>query len=101
MEKNISVFVAGLIFGLGLALSGMTHASKVLGFLDVAGDWDPSLALVMGAGLLVNFVFFRMALRRGAPLFASTFCLPPTTALDARAEHNLLRSYRRSATAAR
>ena len=76
-------FVSGVLFAVGLALSGMTHPSKVLAFLDVAGDWDPSLLFVMGAGVLVNVVFFRWALRRGAPLLASSFALPERTAVDA------------------
>jgi uncharacterized membrane protein YedE/YeeE len=66
----------------------MTHPSKVLGFLDFAGaargQWDPSLALVMGGGVLVNLVFFRLALRRGAPLLALSFSLPPRAHVDSR-----------------
>ncbi|HEY6461597.1 MAG TPA: DUF6691 family protein, partial [Polyangiaceae bacterium] len=63
-------------------VSGMTHPSKVLGFLDVAGDWDPTLALVMAAGVGVNVLFFRWALRRGAPLRATRFSLPDLTRVD-------------------
>jgi len=75
--------VSGAVFAVGLAVSGMTHPSKVLAFLDVAGAWDPSLALVMGSGVLVNFVFFRAATRRGAPLLAQRFSLTTRTAIDA------------------
>ena len=83
MKRVVVAYVTGVLFALGLGISGMTHPSKVLGFLDFAGDWDPSLALVMGSGLLVNFVFFRMAARRGAPLLAPAFSLPQKTVIDA------------------
>ena len=83
MKRLAVAYVCGLLFAVGLGISGMTHPSKVLGFLDFAGDWDPSLALVMGSGVLVNFVFFRMATRRGAPLLAPSFYLPTRTAVDA------------------
>jgi len=82
--KRLAVaFASGLIFAIGLGISGMTHPSKVLAFLDFAGDWDPSLALVMGGGVLVNLVFFQLALRRGAPLMAASFSVPPHARLDA------------------
>jgi uncharacterized membrane protein YedE/YeeE len=82
--KRLAVaFVSGLLFAIGLGIAGMTHPAKVLGFLDFTGDWDPSLALVMGGGVLVNVVFFRLALRRGAPLLAPSFSLPPQARLDA------------------
>ena len=84
MRRLALAYVCGVVFAVGLAISGMTHPSKVLAFLDFTGDWDPSLALVMGAGLAVNFVFFRIAARRGAPLLARSFSLPPKTAVDAR-----------------
>lgn len=83
MKRLAVAYVSGLLFALGLGISGMTHPSKVLGFLDFAGDWDPSLALVMGGGVLVNLVFFQLALRRGAPLLATSFSLPTQTRVDA------------------
>ena len=83
MKRLVVAYVSGALFAVGLGISGMTHPSKVMGFLDFAGDWDPSLALVMGSGVLVNFVFFRMAARRGKPLLAPSFYLPPRTAVDA------------------
>lgn len=83
MKQLVVAYVSGLLFAVGLAISGMTHPSKVLAFLDFAGDWDPSLALVMGSGVLVNFVFFRLATRRGAPLLTPSFSLPAKTAVDA------------------
>jgi uncharacterized membrane protein YedE/YeeE len=82
--KRLAIaYVSGVLFAAGLAVSGMTHPAKVQGFLDFAGDWDPSLALVMGAGVAVNLVFFRLARRRGAPLLAPAFSLPHQTAIDA------------------
>jgi uncharacterized membrane protein YedE/YeeE len=82
--KRLAIaFVSGLLFAIGLGISGMTHPAKVLAFLDFTGDWDPSLALVMGGGVLVNLVFFQLALRRGAPLLASSFSLPSPTRIDA------------------
>jgi uncharacterized membrane protein YedE/YeeE len=82
--KRLAVaFASGLLFAIGLGVSGMTHPGKVLGFLDFAGDWDPSLAMVMGGGVLVNLVFFQLALRRGAPLLAPAFSLPPQSRIDA------------------
>jgi uncharacterized membrane protein YedE/YeeE len=83
VRRLVVAYVCGLVFAVGLGVSGMTHPSKVLAFLDFAGDWDPSLALVMGSGVLVNLVFFRIATRRGAPLLASSFALPTSTAVDA------------------
>jgi len=76
-------FAVGVLFAVGLGVSGMTHPSKVLAFLDVAGDWDPSLAFVMGSGVLVNFVVFRRALKRGAPILARSFSMPVRAAVDA------------------
>jgi uncharacterized membrane protein YedE/YeeE len=60
MQRAIEFF-AGLIFGLGLLISGMTDPGKVQGFLDLAGKWDPSLALVMGGGVAIGLIGFRLA----------------------------------------
>lgn len=62
MKKNLLTLLAGLLFGAGLALSGMTDPSRVIGFLDLTGEWDPTLAFVMGGALLVfsaGYFFFR------------------------------------------
>jgi uncharacterized protein len=83
VNRLIVAYLCGLVFAVGLGVSGMTHPSKVLAFLDFTGDWDPSLALVMASGVLINLVFFRIATRRGAPLLASSFALPERTAVDA------------------
>ena len=75
---------AGLLFGAGLALGGMTDPAVVLGFLDVAGAWNPALAFVMGGALAVTFVGYRLAFRRAGPLLAGRFSLPTADAIDAR-----------------
>ncbi len=81
-------FVIGLIFGLGLVISGMSNPAKVLNFLDVAaipaGTWDASLAFVMAAAVIVTFIGFRFVLRRQRPFFGEKFHLPVATGLDAR-----------------
>lgn len=70
---------AGLLFGVGLVLSGMTDPAKVVNFLDIAGTWDASLMFVMGAAVIVAFVGFRLSKARGKPLFADSFppAVPP------------------------
>lgn len=75
---------AGALFGLGLAVSGMANPQKVVAFLDVAGDWDPTLAFVMGGALLVAFPAFRLIFRRKRPILADGFELPTKSAVDAR-----------------
>ena len=82
--KNIFNLVAGLLFGLGLAVSGMINPAKVIGFLDITGDWDPSLAFVMGGGVLVTSLTFRLVLRRSAPVFSDIFHLPTKNDIDRR-----------------
>ncbi len=74
--------LAGLVFALGLGLAGMTQPSKVIGFLDVAGDWDPSLAFVMGGAIAVHLTAYRLLRGRGRPLVASRFQLPTRTDID-------------------
>lgn len=81
--KIASGLVAGLMFGAGLALSGMTNPHKVLNFLDVTRHWDPSLALVMAAAVPVSGLAFWLAKRRGRPLFESAFVLPANRRLEA------------------
>lgn len=79
-----SAFAAGLVFGVGLILSGMTDPGKVIGFLDVAGDWDPSLAFVMGGAILVGFFAFRFAGKRATTFLGSALQLPHNRAIDKR-----------------
>ena len=80
----IMASVAGLIFGIGLILSGMTDPSKVLGFLDLGGNWNPSLAFVMGGAVSVAFVGFRLAARRKRALLGGPILLPTATRIDRR-----------------
>lgn len=84
MGKNLSALIAGLIFGVGMAVSGMTNTARVRSFLDIFGAWDPTLAFVMGAGLVVTIIGYRLVFRRAAPLFADAFSLPTRTDIDAR-----------------
>lgn len=81
-------FLAGLLLGLGLVVSGMSDPAKVLNFLDLAaiasGGWDPSLVFVMAGAIAVAFFGFRAVLRRPRPLFEPAFTLPPTSGIDAR-----------------
>ena len=77
MMRHISIILIGALFGAGLALSGMLNPSKVAGFLDLFGTWDPSLAFVMGSGATISLFAHRMAQRR-APLLAEQYAFPPT-----------------------
>ena len=81
--KSLAALLCGLIFGIGLALSGMTDTAKVLGFLDLFGQWDPDLAFVMGGAVLVTLVSFRFILR-ASPLLAPHFSLPTRRDIDSR-----------------
>ncbi|HKW37657.1 MAG TPA: DUF6691 family protein [Burkholderiales bacterium] len=82
--RNASALLAGLIFGLGLAISQMVNPEKVLDFLDVSGNWDPSLALVMAGAVGVAMLAFRFVLARKQPMFESEFHLPRMTKVDRR-----------------
>ena len=84
MNQNVAALVAGILFGIGLAVSQMINPAKVIGFLDIFGRWDPSLALVMAGALSVAFVGFRLIAARTAPLFATSFDLPTRRDLDSR-----------------
>ncbi len=84
MQRTIIGFGCGLVFGVGLLISGMIQPAKVLGFLDVAGAWDPSLAVVMGAALAVTSAGFAVARRRGQPLFDRQSLWPTSTVIDRR-----------------
>jgi len=82
--RLLSSFAVGLVFGLGIALSGMINPAKVLNFFDVAGAWDPSLAFVMGGALVTTFLGYRIVLRRAAPLIEPRFQIPTSRDIDAR-----------------
>ena len=74
----------GLLFGLGLIVSGMADPAKVLNFLDLFGTWDPSLAFVMGGAVIVAFVGYRIVLKRPAPVAGGRFRLPTRSDIDGR-----------------
>jgi uncharacterized protein len=84
MRSKLAALAAGLVFGVGLVLAGMTNPAKVTAFLDVLGRWDPSLAFVMIGAIGVHFVLLRRVLRRGRPLFAGVFQTPKSTVIDGR-----------------
>jgi uncharacterized membrane protein YedE/YeeE len=74
--------VSGLLFGIGLTLSDMINPQRVLGFLDVAGSWDPTLAFVMGGALLVTFPAFQLVKKFGQPVCAAQFQIPTNKVID-------------------
>lgn len=82
MQKVIVAGLIGLIFGAGIAISGMANPAKVLNFFDFAGTWDPSLALVMGGALAVTAVGYFFVLKRPAPVFDKAFHLPTSKDID-------------------
>jgi len=81
---RISEFLVGLLFGLGLILSGMTDPGKVIGFLDLFGSWDPSLALVMGGAIAVGFFAFSLAQKRTMNFLGGLLRLPNSQVIDRR-----------------
>lgn len=83
MLRLVVALFSGALFGLGLAISGMADPAKVIGFLDVTGDWDPTLAFVMGGALLVAGPAFRLIFKRHRPVLAEDFELPSKTRVDA------------------
>jgi uncharacterized membrane protein YedE/YeeE len=82
--RLLTALLIGLIFGLGIAVSGMINPAKVLNFFDLAGTWDPSLAFVMGGALAVAIPGYRLVLGRPAPTFEPRFQLPDTRVIDRR-----------------
>ncbi len=82
--RLLSTYLIGLLFGVGISISGMANPAKVLNFFDVAGTWDPSLIFVMGGALIVAFLGYRIVLRRPAPIIDAKFHLPDNPRIDAR-----------------
>ena len=82
--QRLSEFLVGLIFGIGLILSGMTDPGKVIGFLDLFGNWDPSLAFVMGGAILVGVFAFAVAKKRTTSLLGGAMQLPTARHVDKR-----------------
>ncbi|WOX05393.1 DUF6691 family protein [Microbulbifer pacificus] len=83
-KYSISAFIAGLIFSFGLLLSGMANPEKVLGFLDLFGAWDPSLALVMGGAIAVGLPLFTVAKKRATSVLGAPIQLPSKREIDRR-----------------
>ena len=81
---RLSEFIVGLLFGLGLLLSGMTDPGKVIGFLDLFGQWDPSLGFVMGGAILVGFFAFAFAKKRTRSFLGGALTLPTSNIIDKR-----------------
>ncbi len=82
--RLVSTYLIGLIFGVGISISGMANPAKVLNFFDIAGTWDPSLVFVMGGAVVVAFFGYRIVLRRPAPVLDAKFHLPDNPRIDAR-----------------
>ena len=82
MIRLVSAAIIGIVFGVGLAISGMLNPAKVQGFLDITRIWDPSLAFVMIGGILVTIIGYPLVLRRDKPILADLFQLPKLTKMD-------------------
>lgn len=82
--KTVMGYISGLLFGLGLALAGMTDPARVLGFLDLFGAWDPTLMFVLGGAVVTTFIGYRLVFRQERPMFGETFQLPTRQDLDGR-----------------
>lgn len=84
MRHILPGLFAGLLFGAGLALSGMINPARVLGFLDVAGAWDPTLAFVLGGALLPSALSYALVRRMKRPVMAEEFCIPQNRTIEKR-----------------
>lgn len=82
MSGHISAYFCGLLFGIGLAISGMVDPDRVIGFLNLTGQWDPTLILVMGSALVVNLIGYQLIFKRGKPFLTDKFHLPISTQVD-------------------
>ena len=83
MKNALGAFIAGLVFGIGLIVSGMSDPAKVQGFLDLAGKWDPSLAFVMAGAIAVGFFAFRIAGKRATAILGDAMQIPTRNDIDA------------------
>lgn len=82
--KMIVTYLTGLIFGIGIVISGMANPAKVLNFFDVFGTWDPSLGFVMGGALITTAIGYKLVFRRPAPVFEPGFIVPTSRVIDRR-----------------
>ncbi len=84
MKRLLAAYGCGVLFALGLGISGMTQPTKVIGFLDVLGDWDPSLIFVMGGAVSINLLLYRLTMKRARPLLEDAFVIPSRRHINAR-----------------
>ena len=84
LGRLAAIFASGLLFALGLGISGMTQPAKVVGFLDITGDWKPELAFVMGGAIAVHLIAYRLVPRMARPLFEPRFGIPTRRDVDLR-----------------
>lgn len=82
--KWIVIYLIGVVFGVGISISGMANPAKVLNFFDIAGVWDPSLIFVMGGALVTTFIGYKLVFGRAAPVFESRFNVPTARSIDAK-----------------
>ncbi len=82
MKRYFFIAVSGLLFGFGLSLSAMLDRHRILNFLDITGNWDPTLLFVMFSAVIVTVIFFRFILKRNSPVFESSFRLPTRKDID-------------------
>jgi uncharacterized membrane protein YedE/YeeE len=82
MKTSLAALLSGIIFGLGLSISEMINPARVIGFLDITGEWDLTLLLVMGSALAFTIIGFPLITRKAHPLFAEKFTLPTKKSLD-------------------
>jgi len=82
--KEVAAFIAGLLFSLGLILSGMTNPENVIGFLDITGDWNPALAFVLLAAVMVTGIGYRLVWKQEKPMFEDGFSVPTRRVIDKR-----------------
>lgn len=82
MRMVLSALLAGAVFGVGLALSGMVDPNKVVNFLDITGNWDPSLMFVLGGAVITTTIAYRFIFAKGKPLFDEDFHLPTLLTMD-------------------
>ena len=82
--KTLAAYLIGVVFGVGISISGMANPAKVLNFFDIAGTWDPSLIFVMGGALVTTFIGYKIVFGRSAPVLEEGFSVPTSNAIDAR-----------------
>lgn len=82
--RILAAYIVGLLFGLGIAISGMINPAKVINFFDIAGTWDPSLIFVMGGALVTTFIGYRLVFGRARPLIGESFAVPASHQIDTR-----------------